>query len=285
LVIVLLVSCAALAIGFPLELGLTLWAWLAGLWSLALVGFIDDVHPLSVTSRLLVHFLASGLGLFALGYADAPTWIGILMLLSLVWCVNFFNFMDGLDGMLASNTALIAGAASALCYHSGLPLQSLFWAAVAGMALGFLAFNWAPAKIFLGDTGSGPIGFLVGTGLIASSNSGAFSPFVAIILLSPLLCDATVTLLRRIWRGENWYQGHRTHAYQILSRRWASHRRVVIAWAAASALWVLPGAALAHFYTSMAAVIAGVVLAVNCVLVFWLGAGIAEPKSEVIARL
>jgi Fuc2NAc and GlcNAc transferase len=195
--------------------------------------------------------------------------------------VNFFNFMDGLDGMLASNTTLICLAAAAFCYQSGMHSHALFWLVVAAVSLGFLALNWAPAKIFLGDTGSGPIGFLIGTGLIHSVASGAFSAFVAIILLSPLLCDATVTLARRVWRGENWYQGHRTHAYQILSRRWASHGRVVIAWALAILAWVLPGAALADANASLAPLISVIVLAVNCGVVFWLGAGLADPKSEV----
>jgi Fuc2NAc and GlcNAc transferase len=279
--VVLLSSAAAIALNLPVDGAWPLWVWLSGLWSLAIVGFVDDVHPLAVTPRLVVHFFAAGLGLFALGYGDAPAWIGVLMLLALVWCVNFFNFMDGLDGMLASNTALICLAAAAFCYQSGMHSQAFFWLVVAAVTLGFLALNWAPAKIFLGDTGSGPIGFLIGTGLTHSVASGAFSAYVAIILLSPLLCDATVTLIRRIWWGENWYQGHRTHAYQILSRRWASHQRVVLAWVVGTTVWVLPGAVLAQANATMAPVISVAVLAVNCAVVFWLGAGLAEPRSEV----
>lgn len=278
IVLVFLSTVAAIVWGFPQAIDQSFgWTWFAGLWSLAVVGFVDDVRPLPVAPRLAVHFGAAVLAVLSMGLTNLPVWALAGLVLGFVWCVNFFNFMDGIDGMLASNGALIGLCAALLSFHAGAASVGFFWIVIAGILLGFLTQNWAPAKIFLGDTGSGPVGFLVATGLVYSASLGAISPMVGVILISPLLCDASVTLARRVWQGQRWYQGHRTHAYQILSRRWG-HARVVWVWLAAWAVWVVPCAVFAQLIPASGPVLAALVVAVNCALMLRLGAGLADTE-------
>ena len=280
IVFVVLSTLAAIVWAFPQPSDSNyVWGWFVGLWSLAVVGFVDDVRPLPVAPRLAVHFVAAVLAVLSMSLTALPLWALAGLVVWFVWCVNFFNFMDGIDGMLASNGALICLCAALLSFLAGAASVAFFWIVIAGILLGFLTQNWAPAKIFLGDTGSGPIGFLVATGLVYCASVGIIAPMLGLILLSPLLCDASVTLVRRVWRGERWYQGHRTHAYQILSRRWG-HSKVVLAWLAAWAAWVVPSALVAQSRPELAPVIAGIVVTVNCMAMFWLGAGLADAGSD-----
>jgi Fuc2NAc and GlcNAc transferase len=119
---------------------------------------------------------------------------------------------------------------------------SIAFLALAAAGLGFLAWNWPPAKIFMGDVGSGFLGFaLASLGLFASQRSGV--PLAVWMILNGIfLVDATVTLLRRMLRGERWLEPHRLHAYQHLSRRWKSHLRVTVSVVAINIIWLLPWA-------------------------------------------
>ena len=105
-------------------------------------------------------------------------------------------------------------------------LLVLAWLALGGACVGFLVHNWPPARIFMGDSGSGFLGFAIALLLVQSSGVPGFSPWTAVILVAVFAADATVTLLRRVVRGERMSQGHRSHAYQRLARHWGSHRRV-----------------------------------------------------------
>jgi UDP-N-acetylmuramyl pentapeptide phosphotransferase/UDP-N-acetylglucosamine-1-phosphate transferase len=186
---------------------------------IAIVGFADDVKSIPVLPRLMLQALAVGAIVFSapgdLRIVPAcPLWIErSLLLLAGVWFVNVVNFMDGLDWMTVAEVVPIAGAMTAIGWSSELPgSANMMAAALLGAMLGFAPFNRPVAKVFLGDVGSLPIGLLLGWCLLQLAYS---HQFVAALLL-PLyyLADATLTLLRRLLRGEKFWTAHRSHYYQ-----------------------------------------------------------------------
>jgi Fuc2NAc and GlcNAc transferase len=223
--------------------------------SVAGIGFLDDVRSASVALRMSVHIGAALLTLYML---DSPLRIGIagavVMVLGVAWVLNLFNFMDGIDGLAASEAAFVLFAAAGLSLlvgHADAPaVVPLLIAAAA--CVGFLAWNWPPASIFMGDVGSGYLGYLIAVFAIASSRSGTLSLYVWLILGGVFIVDATLTLARRLLRGERVHQAHRTHAYQWLARRWGSHARVTTAVIVVNLAWLLPCAVLAEKYSALA---------------------------------
>jgi UDP-N-acetylmuramyl pentapeptide phosphotransferase/UDP-N-acetylglucosamine-1-phosphate transferase len=186
---------------------------------LALVGAIDDLRPLPATVRLalqcaavaaLIAMLPSDLQILP----DVPWWIErAALLLAGVWFVNLVNFMDGIDWMTVAEVVPVSGALVVLGLAGALPLfPAVIAAALLGAMLGFAPFNKPVARLFLGDVGSLPIGLLLGWLLLELAASGHLA--AAIILPLYYLCDATITLLRRILHGEQFWQAHRSHFYQ-----------------------------------------------------------------------
>jgi Fuc2NAc and GlcNAc transferase len=228
-------------------------ALVGGGMTVAVVGFVDDRFALPTLVRLCVHLLAAvwavywlgGLATVRVGDHIAPLGGagGALAVLGIVWVLNLFNFMDGIDGLAASEALFVVGAAALfVAGDSGVrDIASVF----AGACAGFLLWNWPPAKIFLGDSGSGYLGYVIAVLALASAryNSGAI--WAWLILGGVFFVDATVTLLRRLLRGERVYEAHRTHAYQWLSYRWHSHAKVTLAVMAVNLTWLLPWAVLA----------------------------------------
>ncbi len=169
-----------------------------------------------------------------------------LALLSMVWLTNLYNFMDGIDGLAGAQALCAALAGGVLLWLSdaqGLVLASL---ALALSSAGFLAWNWPPAKIFMGDAGSGLLGYSFAVLALASAQSGAMPAWIWLILLAPFVLDATLTLLRRMLRGERWHQAHATHLYQRMVQSGYSHKQVTLAviilnvallWGLAAWLW------------------------------------------------
>jgi UDP-N-acetylmuramyl pentapeptide phosphotransferase/UDP-N-acetylglucosamine-1-phosphate transferase len=230
---VLLLSFLAIFAGQAAEWGLLAVVGIAA--ALAAVSWRDDLAGLSPALRLAVQALAVAGGLAALPGAGVvfqgllSHWLDLVASgLLWLWFVNLYNFMDGIDGITGVETACI-GAGIALTAFlfpgAGAAGASLFGAALAGAGLGFLVWNWHKAKIFLGDVGSVPLGYLVGWLLL----SLAATTFWATALILPLyyLADATWTLLRRLARGENIWQAHREHAYQRAAQRGLSHAAIV----------------------------------------------------------
>ena len=227
-------------------------ALLGGAGALALVGLADDRRGLSVGLRLLLQTAAAaGLALVTGGVPRLPLPapldldLGVAAVpLTVVWIVavvNFFNFMDGIDG-LAGGQAVIAGIGVALAGWD--PMAAVIGAAVAGAAAGFLPFNWAPARIFMGDTGSLALGYTFASlPLLARFHSRPQAVFWMVMSLWLFLADATWTLVARVIRGEPWHLPHRDHAYQRLVRAGASHASVAAASVTGSA--VLTAAAVA----------------------------------------
>ncbi|QQS54596.1 MAG: glycosyltransferase family 4 protein [Candidatus Competibacteraceae bacterium] len=209
-----------------------------GLIPLALVSFQDDRVGIPARWRILVHLLAA----VSLLVADLvpgslvlpglalvlPAWLAIpLVLLFVVWMINLYNFMDGMDGF-ASGMAVIGFSALAGLGWADAGFAT-FCLIVAAASAGFLVHNFPPAKIFLGDTGSTALGFLAASCSLWGAKAGLFPFWVALLVFSPFIADATVTLLRRLLRGEKVWEAHRSHYYQRLVLLGWGHRRTVLA--------------------------------------------------------
>jgi Fuc2NAc and GlcNAc transferase len=196
----------------------------------AAVGFCDDIRSVSVGVRMLTHVGAALLAAYWLGgtgAADHGFGVAgvVLRVLTVAWMLNLFNFMDGIDGLAASEGAfiLLGGAALAIAAGSSMTGPAL----IAGAAcLGFLKWNWPRASIFMGDVGSGYLGYTIAVIALYSAQTSAVNLYAWAMLAALFLVDATLTLLRRLTLGRPIFQAHRTHAYQWLSRRWQSHARV-----------------------------------------------------------
>ena len=226
---------------------------------LAFIGFIDDHGDVPARWRFLIQLAGAAWAIYWIGGLDVLR-IGELQLrlgiwgypfgiLVMVWMLNLFNFMDGIDGIEATEVIFI-GLAAAWMIGGGFTFSAvpevLPPLAISGATLGFLYWNWPPARIFMGDVGSGVLGFLLALLMLHSTVSGNLSIAVWIILSGVFLIDATVTLVIRLFRGERWYQAHRSHAYQHASRRLGSHRGVTLSVMAINLVWLLPMAILAQ---------------------------------------
>jgi Fuc2NAc and GlcNAc transferase len=252
--------------------------------AVAFVGFLDDRRQLSARIRLAAHLAAALWALLCLGglppmrYGDQIVslgWTGYVVgALGIAWTLNLFNFMDGIDGIAASEAVFIVWGGALLALLTGqsaaVPTTGLVFGAV---CCGFLAWNWPPAKIFMGDVGSGYVGYVVVVLAVAAARENPVALLVWLILGGVFFCDATVTLVRRLTRGERVYEAHRTHAYQWLARRWVSHRSVTIAVSMVNLAWLFPCAWLATVYPGHAAWIVIVALAPPALLAFVAGAG------------
>lgn len=213
------------------------------------VGLIDDVRGLAARWRLLAHFAAAAWALYWLGgeaLAAAPALPTGLLLplaaLALAWLLNLYNFMDGIDGLAGVEALTVAGSVALLAACADDGALAALALALALAAAGFLYWNWAPAKIFMGDVGSGFLGSAFGL-LLLQAGARPQLLWAGVLLLGVFIVDATVTLLRRLLRGERIGEAHRSHAYQVAARRWRSHRSVSLAVAAINLAWLLPLAA------------------------------------------
>jgi UDP-N-acetylmuramyl pentapeptide phosphotransferase/UDP-N-acetylglucosamine-1-phosphate transferase len=226
------------------------WAVMAGAVGLLALSWMDDRASLPAGARLLLQALAVALGLaFLPPVTDLPFWADRLLCgLAWLWFVNLFNFMDGIDGI--SGVETIAIAAGMVLLGFALPQSAALIAAMSG----FLMWNWHPAKIFLGDSGSVPLGYLLGFLLLSLGGQG--HPAAALILPAYYLADATITLGKRALRGEKVWQAHRQHFYQQAVQGGASHAQVSLLIAAANvglvgcALWPNYGIAAAALLTA-----------------------------------
>lgn len=218
-------------------------AFLSGGVALAAIGLSDDRYGLSPLSRFVAQFavaaaVVSSLGGldrfplpppldFALGFLARP-----VAVLWIVAVVNFFNFLDGIDGLAAFQAIVTSGGIVMAAWD---PFAVLLASALAGAAAGFLPFNWTPASVFLGDVGSYFLGFaLAALPLTAPPDGRASAVFFVTLSLWLFLADATWTLIRRALRGERVHEAHREHLYQQLARRWG-HARVTLSIGLASA--------------------------------------------------
>jgi UDP-N-acetylmuramyl pentapeptide phosphotransferase/UDP-N-acetylglucosamine-1-phosphate transferase len=196
--------------------------------ALALISFLDDVRSLPIEVRLPAHLGAAAVAILALGSAKLGAVNAILAILFIAWMANLFNFMDGADG-LAGGMASIGFAMLAMAaVHSGALPLAMACGALASASLAFLLHNFPPARVFLGDAGSIPLGFLAGILGIYGTLEGAWPLWLPLLVFSPFIVDATFTLIRRALRREPVWRAHRSHLYQRLVLAGWSHRRLAI---------------------------------------------------------
>ncbi len=202
--------------------------WLA-LTPLAVIGIIDDNKGVSAPIRYLVQLTTAGIAVIGFGGFSQP-WllklgtIGMVLVIALTIIgitalINFYNFMDGLDGLVASVTSV---QLTFLALYLQQPLLLLLAAAL----LGFLYWNWSPAKIFMGDAGSTVLGATVAIAILNTDNLAQAGSAIAVTL--PLLGDAIYTIFCRLIRGENIFKAHRTHLYQRLQQSGWLHSQVAL---------------------------------------------------------
>lgn len=220
---------------------------------LALLGMADDLWSLSVGGRFFAYGMLAALvtGVLLQQSMALHSLRGALVLgavaLGMLWHMNLYNFMDGIDGLAAVQAFITAATAGLLSWvYGGSGSYAVLCFSLAFAHLGFLAWNWQPARLFMGDAGSIATGFLLAALALLGWRDGDLPPACWLILVAPFIADATVTLLQRLWRRENVTRAHRSHAYQILAQRWGSHRAVVFLLLALHAFWLFPLAWLAR---------------------------------------
>ncbi|MET0655700.1 MAG: glycosyltransferase family 4 protein [Pseudoxanthomonas sp.] len=216
----------------------TLGCFAAGLLLVAAVGWMDDHRPMPAWPRLLVHALASLLLAWGVHWSS-PGLIGPVVAFVLAMAlVNVWNFMDGIDG-LAGSQALIVALSVALILAGG--AWGWIAAGLAAAVAGFLPFNFPKAHIFLGDVGSGALGFLLAGLLVAAFQADRTSWPLLLLPISAFLVDASFTLGMRMLRRERWWTPHVQHTYQKWASRRGSHGGVTVAYAGFSLLAVFMG--------------------------------------------
>ncbi|HET6433169.1 glycosyl transferase family 4 [Dyella sp.] len=216
-----------------------------GLVLVAAIGWWDDHHALPVLPRLAVQLAAIGLVAFAF-IATGMAWAWLpLLLLAGVGSINLHNFMDGIDGLLAQQAMFVMLAMAWLAWREEQAALAAAAGVVALACVGFWVFNRAPARIFMGDVGSGAMGYLIFVigAMLWRTDSALIWPVA--ILCGAFVTDAGWTLAGRMWRGRRWYSAHREHLYQWLVRKGAGHGRVGLAYAAWNVLVLAPLAWLA----------------------------------------
>ncbi|MFI8394897.1 glycosyltransferase family 4 protein [Pseudomonas sp. NPDC078863] len=220
----------------------------------ALIGFADDHGHIAARWRLLGHFVAAVWALYWMG-GIAPVsmfgmefqlgWAGsVLAAIYLVWMLNLYNFMDGIDGIASAQAIFVCLAGGLVSLIAG--NQSVLWVSLflSSAVAGFLLWNFPPARIFMGDAGSGFLGVVLGIFSLYAAWGNSALLWSWLILLAVFTVDSTVTLLRRLVQGEKIYQAHRSHAYQYAARHFSSHKVVTLGVTCINVFWVFPVAVL-----------------------------------------
>lgn len=252
----------------------------------AVLGFMDDHGHIAARWRLLGHFAAAVWALIwldglapvrVIGMTVHPGVIGqILAAFYLVWMLNLYNFMDGIDGIASVEALTVCGGISLIYVLSG--STGILWGPMllAAAVIGFLYWNFPPARIFMGDAGSGFLGIVLGILSVQASWTSPQLFWAWLILLGVFVVDATVTLFHRLLRGEKIYEAHRSHAYQFASRRYGKHLPVTLGVGLINLFWLLPIALWVVLMDGEGLTGLVVAYAPLLVLAFRFGAGQAE---------
>lgn len=204
------------------------WIWIAAVCCLIAVSLMDDIRGLPARYRLLAHLVVSG-GFVDLMIPGLSWFIVVPLVLALGWMSNLYNFMDGSDGLAGGMTVSGFGFYAVAAYLTNDMQLALMAACIAAASLAFLCFNFHPARIFMGDAGSIPLGFMAGALGIYGHMRGLWPLWFPIALFAPFIVDASVTLCKRLLRGEKVWQAHRSHYYQRLVQMGAGHRNTALA--------------------------------------------------------
>ena len=228
-----------------------LWLFFIAGTLVALVGWLDDHGHVQSGIRLFIHLLGSALVVFSIGGLPTFSIIGfeqdwgllgsVLAVFAVIWVLNLYNFMDGIDG-IAGVEAVTASGVAGLVLWFVFSLNDIAWLhfSLVAACFGFLVFNFPPAKIFMGDAGSGFLGLMIGMLVLYSTSLAPEMLWVWLILLGVFIVDATFTLLRRLLRGDKVYEAHCSHAYQYASRLHSSHKVVTLSVLAINLFWLAP---------------------------------------------
>lgn len=250
------------------------WLATAVAFSIAAVSAFDDQFELPISLRFLAHLLAA-IVLWAGGGIPVASWAAsVAAIVAVVWMTNLYNFMDGADG-IAGGMALLGFAAYAFAALKGGDMQiAVFCACISAGAGGFLLFNFHPARIFMGDVGSIPMGFLAAALGLEGLRRDLWPIWFPILVFSPFIVDASVTLIRRLLNGERIWQAHREHHYQVMVRSGLGHRATALIWyvlmalvgASACAALAIPSLApeLALGFWAFVYLVLGYVVNVKC---------------------
>jgi len=230
-----------------------------GLLIISIIGFIDDYKNLPILIRLIGYTFGAMISLYFIGGVDslfesshnffkccdiniskfevAGPFFAILYML---WLTNLYNFMDGVDGFAAVQTICVSLFCSFLFYFSGNYALAVIMFCLVSATIGFLYWNWAPAKIFMGDVGSCSIGFFFGLFSIYTAKEEIIPISIWLILLAPFIGDATFTLIKRMINKEKWYKAHNSHAFQNLFQLGLSHGQLTIGLLLINLLFIWP---------------------------------------------
>lgn len=203
---------------------------------IAIIGFWDDHQHIAALWRLTVHISSAIIVIFLL--QDFSLIRGFFGVFFLVWILNLFNFMDGIDGIAGSEALFVSASLAGFMWFVNTDMAWL-GATLAASSLGFLILNWPPAKIFMGDVGSGFLGFILGILILVYSQVSPVFFVIGLTLFSVFITDATYTLLTRVLTGEKWHQAHCAHAFQHAAKQFG-HLRVILAIWVINLFWVLP---------------------------------------------
>ena len=281
------IAASGVAISTGMMTAAQAWAIIPPAIIIAAIGFLDDWLDLSRQLRFLVQIAAVAWFLTFLG---RPPYTGIALLDSIpllayflcgfafLWAINLYNFMDGIDGLAAGESAYLMIAVVFYSLLFGM-VGSITYLSIAvfGASLGFLVWNWAPAKIFMGDAGSAYLGFMFGAVALSFSTEYQVTVWPFLILFGVFLVDASITLIRRGLTGQRWYEAHRSHAYQQLTSLWGTHWSVTTAIMLINLCWLLPLGMVAFRWNDLAGWITLIALSPLAMIAFLLNAGRQDP--------
>ncbi len=261
------------------------------------VGLIDDLRRIGPLAKYLGQLLAAIIAIWGgviFTHLSLP-YVGLIgfgwaagALLTILWLTgfsNFFNFMDGIDGLAGGVGAIYSLALACICFGTGHRLLGAGSLMMAAACLGFLAHNFPPAKIFMGDVGSLFIGYVLAAFAVMTANSGERpAPFIAVALIfGTFIYDATLTIFRRLVRGEKIYQAHRSHLYQRLVIAGQSHRRVSLTYYGLSAL--LGAGGIGYTFAGegirvVLLILSAIILGAFTIYVYWCEAAAARARRS-----
>ena len=237
-------------------------ALFGGCLVMSVTGFLDDVWEIKARVRFLIQFMAAGWGLYWLGGIPYVPFFDSLFglyalanavaVVALVWFINSFNFMDGIDGLATSGATFFSLSIGGYFLWQGIEPYGSLLIILAASSLAFLCFNWPPAKMFLGDAGSNFFGYLFGTLLLITVKNENLSLWTWLIILAYFVTDTTTTTLLRIYLVKGWYRTHRSHAYQNLARVLNNHKFVTRLILGINVFYLLPLAYLSIQYQQYA---------------------------------
>lgn len=255
----------------------------------AIISWIDDTKSLSPATRFTFQSISAGLVIFGVGFFSqidfgllgifqATPWVGVV--LTFVWIVgltNAYNFMDGIDG-IAGGQAVVAGLGWAVYgWLMAEPFLGVSGLLLASSSAGFLVYNWAPAKIFMGDVGSASIGYIVAVLPLFVSARDGFAPLVGFEMVWPFVFDTSITFVRRLLKGERFWEAHRSHLYQRLVIAGWTHPQVSALYIILSILGVICALATRTGYITP---VTGIALIVLCAIGLWGFVAMVESKKR-----